>query len=179
MNVHVNANYILRIAVNRKWPADEQKEWWYMKLAEARRRKLLRCSEQQNHRCCYCGVLTWHPSYGETGSKRRLATLEHVEARAVGGTDNMNNLSMACSRCNNDRGDQYDAVEYYEMVVGLRPKVKFSKPVDPNKLAERQAKKAVRQDQAVLFAAYTLVALKAWDWWDSWLTYGSYMLEQE
>ncbi|MNK44983.1 HNH endonuclease [compost metagenome] len=178
MNTHVNANYILRSAVNRKWPADNQKEWWYMKLADVRRQKLLRCSEQQNHRCCYCGVRTWHPNYGETGSKRRLATLEHVVARAEGGTDNMNNLAMACSRCNNGRGDHFEAMEFYEMTVGLRPqRARTRTEVSAEKVAERKAKQQARSQTATVYAAYTLSALDLWWWWDAWLTYGESMLE--
>jgi len=144
-----------------------------MKLAEARRRKLLRCSEQQNHRCCYCGRHTWHPSYGETGRKNLAATLEHVHTRREGGTDSMNNLVMACSGCNNGRGDHFGAVEFYEMVVGLRPRLAPTRKEENKELrAQREAKRAARGDRMVVDAAALLCALELWWWWDCWLEYG-------
>lgn len=75
------------------------------------RRMLLRLSEAQNHRCCYCGTDTWHPNInmGETiiiKSKRTRATLEHVLPRSKGGTYGMYNLVMACNECNIVRGNR-------------------------------------------------------------------------
>lgn len=185
MSTETNANTILKRAVGRKWGWDEQsspgsnarKEWWYGKLAEARRRKLLRCSEQQNHRCCYCGRLTWHPSYGETGPKRLMATLEHICTRSEGGSDNMRNLAMACYRCNNERSDHFDAVEFYEMVVGLRPRRSANKVPNPETLARKQESRANRQTQLMASTAMMLQVLNLWDWWETWLTHGSSVLE--
>lgn len=57
-----------------------------------------RLSEAQNHHCCYCGV-----TFGSTGPGS-MATVEHVRARASGGTNRQANLVMACSRCNGLRG---------------------------------------------------------------------------
>ncbi len=55
----------------------------------ARIRRLL--WNQQRQRCFYCGRQTlWND-----------ATLEHVIPRCRGGTDHINNLAMACIRCNN------------------------------------------------------------------------------
>lgn len=179
MNIAVNSNFALRQAVNRKWKLDEQKEWWYGKLAEARRTKLLRCSEQQNHRCCYCNVRTWHPSYGETGPKRLVATLEHVLTRREGGTDHMHNLTMACSGCNSKRGDRYDAVEFYEIVVGLRPMPKVTKVVDQELMRKKAADKVVRTNRLLLETAALLTQLNLWEWWDSWLTFSLPMLDYE
>jgi 5-methylcytosine-specific restriction endonuclease McrA len=33
-------------------------------------------------------------------------TIEHLIATSVGGTDDLENLVLACFQCNNDRGDQ-------------------------------------------------------------------------
>lgn len=174
MNVMVNSNTLLKDAVRRKWPSDEQKEWWYVKLAEARRAKLLRCSEQQNHRCCYCGSKTWHPFYGETGSKRLLATLEHVVPRSMGGTDSMNNLTMACSRCNSTRGDCFEAEVFYEMI---KNGANLRRPTNKTKNLELLAKKAVdktrRTETLLASAAFTLTSLDLWWWFDYWLAHGS------
>lgn len=184
----MNANKILKRAVGHKWGWDEdsspgsnaRKEWFYMKLAEVRRRKLLRCSEQQNHRCCYCGRKTWHPSYNENGPKRSMATLEHVHTRREGGTDSMNNLAMAYYRCNNERSDHFTAEEFYEMVVGLRPRRSAStKVVSPEDLAKKLEHRFERQKTLILNTAHMLQVLNLWDWWDSWLTYSLPMLKQE
>lgn len=60
------------------------------------REKRDRLSEAQNHRCCYCGERF------ADGSK--AATLEHVRARANGGSNAYANLVVACLRCNGLRG---------------------------------------------------------------------------
>lgn len=164
-----NANFILREAVTRKWPESSQKEWWYAKLGDARRRKLLRCSEQQNHRCCYCGCHTWHPSYGEHGRKGRLATLEHIRTRESGGTDSMDNLSMACYNCNNSRGNLEDPIEFYEIVIGVRRRRPVLREADPQKLQERLDNKEARTARLIFDAAATLHVLGLWDWFDLWL----------
>jgi 5-methylcytosine-specific restriction endonuclease McrA len=188
MSKAVNANNILKRAVSSKWGWDEdnfpgsnaRKEWWYQKLAEARRRKLLRCSEQQNHRCCYCSRKTWHPSYGETGPKRLMATLEHVVTRREGGTDSMNNLTMACYRCNNERSDHFTAEEFYEMVVGLRPRRSAStKVVSLEDLAKKQANSEQRKNVLIMNMAVLFHQLDLWNWLDSWVTYSVPMLKQE
>lgn len=63
-------------------------------------------AERQNHRCCYCGERTC-----AFGPKKRRPTLEHVVRKADGGTDDLDNLAMACADCNERRGD-VDAYQY-------------------------------------------------------------------
>lgn len=69
---------------------------------------LLGLMERQNHRCCYCGTITWHPRYeGNNGVKEEnwnRATLEHYKPKSEGGKDHHSNLVMACSQCNGVRG---------------------------------------------------------------------------
>ena len=75
-----------------------------------RRHRLIKLSEAQKHRCCYCGQQTWHPHIIDGGdvvhSKRNLATIEHVVALVSGGTWCKNNLVMACNECNGARGEK-------------------------------------------------------------------------
>ena len=65
--------------------------------------RIMKLSEQQNHRCCYCGVHTWCKHYGEDGPWQTMATVEHVLPRKNGGTNKKGNIVMACSECNNKR----------------------------------------------------------------------------
>lgn len=46
--------------------------------------------------CCYCG--------GRVG--RRSATLDHAIPRSRGGTDDLNNLVLACRHCNEAKADR-------------------------------------------------------------------------
>ncbi len=48
-------------------------------------------------RCCWCGR--------ETGTRRHPATVEHLLPRSRGGTDNTDNLAVACYPCNNQRSN--------------------------------------------------------------------------
>lgn len=173
--LHTNANTLLKDAVQVKWPADAQKEWWYSKLAAVRRTKLLRCCEQQGYRCCYCGAKTWHPSYGESGPNRKKATLEHVVPRSQGGTDSMNNLAMACASCNNMRGDNFEALVFYEMVQNSKDMRRPScrKEKSPEQLAKEQESHRVRHAQFLFSTAFVLTVVNRWDWWDLWYQYAS------
>jgi hypothetical protein len=76
--------------------------------------RLTRLSEQQGHRCCYCGKRTWSQHYGETGCWQDMATVEHIVCRKHGGTNKRGNLAMACSKCNGDRGRSNPVVFMYE-----------------------------------------------------------------
>ena len=43
----------------------------------------------------------------------KIATLEHVIPLARGGLDNMNNLTLACEKCNSERGCNMPEIESY------------------------------------------------------------------
>lgn len=58
-----------------------------------------RLSEAQNWKCCWCGIPTTHYR-----GKKNSSTLEHIVPRSMGGTDDIENLAMACSKCNSRRG---------------------------------------------------------------------------
>ena len=70
--------------------------------ATRRARALRFClAEQQNWRCCYCGIRM----DGADGTPS-APTLEHVVPRVCGGPDTADNLVVACCKCNNDRGSE-------------------------------------------------------------------------
>lgn len=88
--------------------SDEDKKIKACAKVRANRRKLISLSGSQNHRCCYCGTNTWHPDivdYEINRSDSNRATLEHLLPNSQGGTYTWDNLVMACSDCNQARGD--------------------------------------------------------------------------
>jgi CRISPR/Cas system Type II protein with McrA/HNH and RuvC-like nuclease domain len=60
-----------------------------------------RLSESQNWKCCWCGCHTT-----DSRGKKNSTTVEHIVPRSSGGTDEWENLAMACSACNSRRGSQ-------------------------------------------------------------------------
>lgn len=102
---------IIRTNVNRKWPTPELKEWWYAKKTVALRKKLGKLFVRQSGRCIYCNVETWladpdggkHPKPPQGMKHRQRATADHKKPQALGGTDRMANLVMACTYCNNQK----------------------------------------------------------------------------
>jgi hypothetical protein len=69
------------------------------KISSRRAKKIReRLSGEQNHRCCYCGIVTTL----EPGFKHS-ATIEHVNDKRNGGTNAWINLAMACFDCNTTR----------------------------------------------------------------------------
>lgn len=82
------------------------REPWDIHLARlARKREIKRirdrCSEEQAHRCAYCGIRC---TYG--------ITLEHVIPKSKGGPTVYENCVMACERCNLKRKTT-DAFKYF------------------------------------------------------------------
>jgi 5-methylcytosine-specific restriction endonuclease McrA len=54
------------------------------------------------------------------------ATLEHIVARAHGGTDELRNLALACARCNHGKGVRTDRLRPSDpRVVELRAKLEL------------------------------------------------------
>lgn len=75
-------------------------------IRAARLRKIRNAlHEEFNGECHYCQVVTVLPIEGEPGNRKsNTATVDHVVARAHGGTDSKDNLVLACLDCNNRRG---------------------------------------------------------------------------
>jgi 5-methylcytosine-specific restriction endonuclease McrA len=49
-----------------------------------------------------------HLHVGLDGSPISRATVEHIVPRAQGGTDDLQNLGLACARCNHQKGRRWD-----------------------------------------------------------------------
>ena len=54
-------------------------------------------------RCVYCGIPARQPGRGVKRAPD-LATLDHVVPKSFGGPLNRDNIVLACSACNNERG---------------------------------------------------------------------------
>ena len=76
---------------------------------------------QQNGRCVYCGcqMILKTKGCGNDGRlPKNFATLDHKLARALGGTDRIDNLVVACHACNNKKSaDEYRA---HQVQIGYR-----------------------------------------------------------
>jgi len=62
--------------------------------------------ERQGGKCCYCGILTeMYPQSWGVGNPApaNFATLEHLKRVADGGTNDPDNVAIACWKCNNER----------------------------------------------------------------------------
>lgn len=57
-------------------------------------------AERDGWTCCYCSAPLTPDGQGE-----RAPTIEHRLPRSRGGTNGLENLALACWKCNNDRGD--------------------------------------------------------------------------
>jgi hypothetical protein len=55
--------------------------------------------------CLHCNA---HLVVGVNGRPHRPATVEHIVARHHGGTDALDNLALACARCNHAKGASWD-----------------------------------------------------------------------
>jgi 5-methylcytosine-specific restriction endonuclease McrA len=61
--------------------------------------KIIKLSEQQNHKCCYCGCRTFLNEDDRNGlSNLSLATIDHVKAKINGGQNTLTNTVMCCQK---------------------------------------------------------------------------------
>jgi 5-methylcytosine-specific restriction endonuclease McrA len=63
-----------------------------MAISQARRMAVF---ERDGHRCLKCGCRTG-------------LTVDHIRAKADGGTDELENLQTLCEDCNQQKGDAYE-----------------------------------------------------------------------
>lgn len=72
----------------------------------SRRRKFLykKLLDVQGPNCYYCGVLF------ESEIRSRKMTLDHYDPLATGGTSDLDNLVLACSTCNAEKGPSHGDV---------------------------------------------------------------------
>jgi len=99
-----------------------------------------RLAEAQNWRCCWCGM-DCRPESNYANS----ATIEHVQPRSQGGSDDWDNLAMACASCNHRRG----VISVEDMLAGRFPKPKPAniKSRKKAKSIEKYIKKAIRMHE--------------------------------
>ena len=57
-------------------------------------------------KCIHCGS---KHALTTDGAPLTEATIEHIEPRTHGGTDALENLAIACARCNRSKGSRLDA----------------------------------------------------------------------
>jgi 5-methylcytosine-specific restriction endonuclease McrA len=73
-------------------------------MKAAQRIKLFEDVYTRDAGCCvYCGIPARRPGRGVKRGPD-LATLDHVHPRSFGGLLTRDNLVLACSACNNERG---------------------------------------------------------------------------
>jgi len=68
-----------------------------------KRWKLIKLMKERGNACAYCGVGTWLPNENFTPNER-MATLDHIVPKALGGGGHAGNLVLACYGCNQQRG---------------------------------------------------------------------------
>lgn len=68
-------------------------------------RTVFRDREVWAGRCIHCNA---HLHIALDGTPLSRATIEHIVARAHGGTDDPRNLALACARCNHQKGRHHD-----------------------------------------------------------------------
>ncbi|MCB9779577.1 MAG: HNH endonuclease [Alphaproteobacteria bacterium] len=56
-------------------------------------------------KCIHCNSKLWVPA---SGSRQKGVTIEHIVPRAHGGDNTLENLALACSRCNGAKGRRLD-----------------------------------------------------------------------
>lgn len=56
-------------------------------------------------KCIHCNSAVWISAQGERLTR---ATIEHIVPRTHGGTDAIENLALACARCNHGKGVRLD-----------------------------------------------------------------------
>jgi 5-methylcytosine-specific restriction endonuclease McrA len=100
--------------MNGVWPAGAIKisktgRWiWHLDIKD-------RLSEAQNHRCCYCGCRMAERNLIGYADERLYAhnyrdnypTFEHVIPLSLGGEDILDNIVIACLKCNVERSYNY------------------------------------------------------------------------
>lgn len=99
-------------------------------------------------KCLHCGARLVVGLEGEPVSR---ATIEHVLPRAHGGTDALENLALACARCNSEKGVRHDSKPRFDgrlaEVVESLAKRRMERWVEPpESLREAHARYLARRE---------------------------------
>lgn len=120
-------------------------------------RLLMRLSEAQNHRCCYCsGEMTFDLH------KDTSVTRDHVIPRVFGGQTTWENLVAACCKCNHTRGNM-EAYHFHALMsAGNEVRLYRAREREHERLGERLIRKAIK-DVVVAWAHIEWIQRKeAW-----------------
>jgi hypothetical protein len=166
----MRSNRNLKAHVCKKYPTNEQRQWWWEKFAKARRRRLWRISEQQNHRCCYCSLLTWmfdglnsedrkYKADRLPGmSDKRQATVDHFIPASKGGSEHPLNTVMACFRCNFMRGAM-DALEFWEIMNDREKYIAWRRERQRVKVVKVRSEKRLLKERQFAYSLALLMHL--------------------
>lgn len=82
---------------------------------------------RQGSDCCYCGREMGVPRALREKAQPLDETLEHLRRKSEGGTDDLDNLALACNECNVGRGHMdwltyksFRMGEFYEFLEAAR-----------------------------------------------------------
>lgn len=70
-------------------------------MGTSAKKKLHNLYKIQGGLCCYCEVKM---RKGQVPPEKDTATLEHLQRKANGGTNGLDNLAASCFECNSGRG---------------------------------------------------------------------------
>lgn len=100
---------------------------------------LLRLSEAQNHRCCYCSVEMTFDTHCDTS-----VTRDHVIPRVFNGQTIWENLVAACNKCNHLRGNM-EAYHFFALIfAGDHRRLWFARVREHDRLERRLVRKAIK-----------------------------------
>jgi 5-methylcytosine-specific restriction endonuclease McrA len=84
-----------------------------------RHRLIIRLAEAQNHRCAYCLRQLAYTVIGERpicSLSNARPTIDHFIPTSAGGSNTVDNMVIACYRCNNKKQSK-DSLMYYKTKV--------------------------------------------------------------
>jgi len=94
----INADPLMReVLVAKKRP-----DWKFINGMNERQIARLALWNGGYRNCCYCGVKL---QKDDASSRDNYATVEHIVPVMLGGSSKLDNLTMACQTCNNNRGN--------------------------------------------------------------------------
>lgn len=143
---------VIKLATSRL--SREKKAEFNCRLTRVRAAKRQRLWVAQDGKCHYCDSETILPRQGAKYSGSKLATLDHIITQTEGGTDSLRNMVVACSDCNNKRGNLP-----YEYFVHLM-KCPEAMAAHQKKLAQEKAERNEIRRQAGIARHNELVALE-------------------
>ena len=93
----------LRASVDNGIPADPDKKFRLM-FAKPGQKMRHMVIARDGKRCRYCGVVVYEGRRKKSLGKKTMLVIDHVYPRNRGGTNNINNLVVACKACDDRKG---------------------------------------------------------------------------